>query len=952
MDILTEASQYSGLSVSDLKKIIAMLVKRGNFSEDRIKQELYTFCVKIGMVDHYFKTTPLETIANHIESISAAEIMAINRGLKEMELDFMSEQENSAMYLLNDNHEKGNEIERRMDDSYGLYRMQSYRTAGIQLESHFRSYFIQKPIFPEPNPDPMETDIHKVASKQFLESTTPETIKRYQMVLKKSIAMAQPFIHVGDGIRDSEIRIMVSVPEWDAYRFTSGVSDIINYYGLVSKHKYIEPFSCKRRILSVYLDAESTRPYLDDMITDISLIAIHPENELSPLLRTNTLSVHEAFYAIGACNFTHQFLSSFSSEYMSLNKALKDRPDLLDIVHSLRTRLVKDSYTENRIVETVFRHPVEIQKLYCHFSSRFNPTEKNVSCESDLTYNNIPHEIDRAVLEFFKLFNDVILKTNFYKHTKTSLVFRLDPTMFLDPLEYKEYPHGIFMLLGKEFRGFHIRFRDIARGGIRLVKSRDPESYDLNSDSIFDENYGLASTQQRKNKDIPEGGSKGTILLSLKYQDSGEIAFHKYVDGLFDVILPNEAVKDYLGKEEILFLGPDEGTADLMNWAMLRARTRGYKFWKAFSTGKALELGGIPHDLYGMTTNSVHEYVLGILDKLGIDEASITKVQTGGPDGDLGSNEILISKDKTTCIVDGSGVLYDPAGLDRAELTRLAVARVMVEKFDTKKLTADGFFVHVNDKDLTLPDGSVVENGFQFRNNFHLDARFSADLFVPCGGRPNSINIQNWKKLLDANGLPKFRFIVEGANLFLTQAARLALEEKGVIIFKDASANKGGVTSSSLEVFASLALSDTEYETNLTVKDDTVPEFRKQYVAQVLDLVRKNAQLEFEVLWQEHQRNRTPYAILTDVLSNKINAVNDAIHVSELVKNKDLMTHVVNAHCPSVLVEKLGIETILERVPQNYQQAILSAWIGSHFIYQYGLNTNEVQFHNFLQELM
>ena len=30
--------------------------------------------------------------------------------------------------------------------------------------------------------------------------------------------------------------------------------------------------------------------------------------------------------------------------------------------------------------------------------------------------------------------------------------------------------------------------------------------------SSFDENYGLASTQALKNKDIPEGGAKGTIL--------------------------------------------------------------------------------------------------------------------------------------------------------------------------------------------------------------------------------------------------------------------------------------------------------------------------------------------------------------------------------------------------------------------------------------------------------
>jgi len=40
-------------------------------------------------------------------------------------------------------------------------------------------------------------------------------------------------------------------------------------------------------------------------------------------------------------------------------------------------------------------------------------------------------------------------------------------------------------------------------------------------------------------------------------------------------------------------------------------------------------------------------------------------VQTGGPDGDLGSNEILVSADKTIGIVDGGGVLYDPDGLSR-----------------------------------------------------------------------------------------------------------------------------------------------------------------------------------------------------------------------------------------------------------------------------------------------
>lgn len=59
-------------------------------------------------------------------------------------------------------------------------------------------------------------------------------------------------------------------------------------------------------------------------------------------------------------------------------------------------------------------------------------------------------------------------------------------------------------------------------------------------------------------------------------------------------------------------------------------------------------IGGIPHDIFGMTTRSVHQYVVGIYRKLGLKEENCTKMQTGGPDGDLGSNEIKISKDKTT----------------------------------------------------------------------------------------------------------------------------------------------------------------------------------------------------------------------------------------------------------------------------------------------------------------
>lgn len=76
----------------------------------------------------------------------------------------------------------------------------------------------------------------------------------------------------------------------------------------------------------------------------------------------------------------------------------------------------------------------------------------------------------------------------------------------------------------------------------------------------------------------------------------------------------------------------------------------------------------------------------------------------------------------------------------------------------------------------------------------------TGDFFVPCGGRPESVNLTNVHKMFKKDGTPRFKYIVEGANLFFSEGARKKLESSGVILFKDSSTNKGGVTSSSYEV--------------------------------------------------------------------------------------------------------------------------------------------------------
>lgn len=94
-----------------------------------------------------------------------------------------------------------------------------------------------------------------------------------------------------------------------------------------------------------------------------------------------------------------------------------------------------------------------------------------------------------------------------------------------------------------------------------------------------------------------------------------------------------------------------------------------------------------------------------------------------------------------------------------------------LQEFDPKRLSSGGFKVLITDANVTLPDGTVVESGLAFRNEFHLNPLSSADLFVPCGGRPESVNLTNVGKLFDSKGAPRFKTIVEGANLFFTQVS-------------------------------------------------------------------------------------------------------------------------------------------------------------------------------------
>jgi len=168
-------------------------------------------------------------------------------------------------------------------------------------------------------------------------------------------------------------------------------------------------------------------------------------------------------------------------------------------------------YSKAHILETITKeryieHAAGIADL---FLERFNPASELMPDEDfNARCNELKKAIDAEVedataLALLHKMIEVVahtLKTNIFMEDRYSLGLRLDPKIMG---EDRELPFGIVFAHGRKFNAYHVRFRDISRGGLRLVTPPTSEQMALESAHQYDECYGLAFAQQLKNKDIP-----------------------------------------------------------------------------------------------------------------------------------------------------------------------------------------------------------------------------------------------------------------------------------------------------------------------------------------------------------------------------------------------------------------------------------------------------------------
>ncbi|QEG20313.1 NAD-glutamate dehydrogenase domain-containing protein [Mariniblastus fucicola] len=580
-----------------------------------------------------------------------------------------------------------------------------------------------------------------------------------------------------------------------------------------------------------------------------------------------------------------------------------------------------------RVLRTMRKHDSMTLQSIRYFVSRFRKDDPEEAPPEHALLKSIADPKERTTMRTLFGLVHRIERANLCVERKRCIAFRLPGEVF-ENLDHGNTPFAIFYVYGNGFDGFHVRFRNVARGGMRLVPTRNASHYLFESNRVFEEAWRLATAQQLKNKDIAEGGSKAVVVI--KPDNSAERAGRDFVDGLLDLLLNIDQTTardlDSIG-EEYLYLGPDENvTNDLINWIVDHSAERGYRFPATIMSSKPST--GINHKEFGVTSEGVLIFLRQSLIEHGIDpdKSPFTIKLTGGPDGDVGGNAIRIlirdypNTARIVAVADGTGAASDPDGLNLEELLRLVEAGQGIASFDAGQLSAQGSVTGL---------GSEAE--VTRRNELHNQIK--ADVFLPAGGRPSTINENNWHRFLDGDGVPCSPIIVEGANLFITDPARKLLSDSGVAIVKDSSANKCGVICSSMEIIAGMLLTEEQF---LAIKPD--------YVSQVLQTLCSLAEIESISLFNE--RSRMPDLTLPEI---SVRISEQIIRVADIIDNsiggwtadeQRLANEFIRAYLPKSLTDTAGDE-LFDRFPKTYRRQLIASILSSRIVYREGCQNLE-----------
>lgn len=508
-------------------------------------------------------------------------------------------------------------------------------------------------------------------------------------------------------------------------------------------------------------------------------------------------------------------------------------------------------YGLGTVVDALRRAPLVALALVERFEAAHNPARADDEEAVDLAEKTIDAGLaqvsaidDDRILRLFKGVVLATLRTNAYAPAGAeALAFKLDSAKVPGlpaPLPWRE-----IWVYSPRVEGIHLRAGPVARGGLRWSDRRD----DFRTEIL-----GLMKAQRVKNAVIVPTGAKGGFYpkhLPSPAVDrdawlaEGTESYRIFIRALLSItdnivsgeVIHPQGVTVLDGEDPYFVVAADKGTATFSDVANALAIERNFWLGDAFASGGSV---GYDHKAMGITAKGAWVSVRRHFLEMGTDIQTepVTVAGVGDMSGDVFGNGMLLSKAiRLVAAFDHRHIFLDPnpdpstSWEERARM--FALPRSSWADYNPALISEGGGVFPRTEKSIPLSPqvkalldldvDSIDPNGLMIAI---LKARVGLLWFGGIGTYLKAASESNGEVGDPANDRIRInaeqvraQVVGEGANLGVTQAARIAFARNGGRLNTDFIDNSAGVDCSDNEVNIKIALNREMIEGRLAFED-------------------------------------------------------------------------------------------------------------------------------------
>ncbi len=545
-------------------------------------------------------------------------------------------------------------------------------------------------------------------------------------------------------------------------------------------------------------------------------------------------------------------------------------------------KYINFSYSASTVVNALARYPAITQNLISLFFARFDTNQKISRANRKKKINLIILDINEKLTlvsnlsddTIFRAFTNLItstLRTNFFQkhhnHIGGIIALKFDSKKIHDMPEPR--PLREIFVHARDFSACHLRFGLVARGGLRFSDR---------SDDLRTEILGLAKAQQVKNAVIIPLGAKGGFVLKnppaerKQFLSEGIRCYKLFISTMLDItdnrkgekISPPPNLIAYDHHDPYLVVAADKGTASFSDFANSIATDRNFWLGDGFASGGSQ---GYDHKKMGITARGAWESVKRHFRDMGINtqETPFSVVGVGDMSGDVFGNGMLLSPHiKLIAAFNHMHIFIDPnpnTETSFQERQRLFKTQGSSwEDYNKNLLSKGGAIFSRSQKNISLSPEIANLLGTPLKNlapnqlislilKSHTDLLWFGGIgtYIKASSENHSDASDHINDTIRVNAQDlNARVIGEGANLGLTQKARVEFALKGGRCNTDAIDNSAGVNSSDYEVNIKILLNQIVAEDTLSLPQRN--KILRSMTNTIAKLVLKNNQRQNDAL--------------------------------------------------------------------------------------------------------